>query len=269
MHLDAIEIRNFYLSPRGRIVRQLLSLRIREIWPDVRGQRLVGLGHATPFLRPFKDEAERVLGFMPAQQGVIAWPAEGPLVTSLVHDACLPLPDASVERVLLIHALEGAHAPQAMLRDVWRILAPGGRVLVVVANRAGLWSRVESTPFGVGRPFSRSQIARALEDLSFTPGRIETALHVPPSTTRFVLGSARGWDRMGSRVWPGLAGVVVVEAEKRLVQPINPGKKLRVPALVPALRPNPAPAPRSQTRFSGEEGTQPVGRTCSRTTTVL
>ncbi|MEW5422321.1 class I SAM-dependent methyltransferase [Amorphus sp. 3PC139-8] len=241
MHLDAIEIRNFYLSPRGRIVRQLLSARIREIWPNVTGEQVVGLGHATPFLRLFQPEAERVMGFMPAQQGVVAWPMEGRVATCLVQDDCLPLPDASVTRVLLVHALEGSRSPQAVLREVWRVLAPGGRVMVVVSNRTGLWARVETTPFGVGRPYSRGQIARLMEELSFTPSHIESALFVPPSTTRFVLGSARGWDRAGRRLWTGAAGVVIVEAEKRMVQPIG-GRKRRVPAFVPTLNPAPRPS---------------------------
>jgi SAM-dependent methyltransferase len=266
MHLDAIEIRNFYLSPRGRIVRQILGARIRDVWPDLRGERVLGLGHATPFLRPFREEAERVMGFMPAQHGVFAWPPEGPSTTALVLDDCLPLPDASVTRVLLVHALEGTTAPNPLLREVWRVLAPGGRVLVVVANRTGLWARVETTPFGVGRPFTRGQITRLVEDLSFAPSRVEHALFVPPSTTRSVLGSARGWDRMGSRFWPKLAGVVLVEAEKRMTQPIVAGRKRRVPVFAPALAPTPAAGVRAC--LSGAEETPPVRRTGSRTTTA-
>ncbi|WP_018699076.1 class I SAM-dependent methyltransferase [Amorphus coralli] len=269
MHLDAVEIRNFYLSPRGRIVRQILSAQIREIWPDVTGQRLVGLGHATPFLRPFKGEAERVMAFMPAQHGVFCWPPEGPSTTALVVDDSLPLPDASVERVLVVHALENTTQPKTLLRDVWRVLPPGGRALVVVANRTGLWSRIETTPFGVGQPFSRSQITRQMEELSFATGRVENALFVPPSTTRSVLGSARGWERMGGRFWPKLAGVVLIEAEKRMAQPIVSGRKRRVPAFVPGLAP--APSARASLRVSETSGageTPPARRTGSRTTTA-
>ena len=259
MHLDAVEIRNFYLSPRGRIVRQILSAQIREIWPDLTGRELLGVGHATPFLRPFKDEAERVMAFMPAQHGVFCWPPEGPSATALVLDDCLPLPDSCVERVLVVHALEATTAPNALLREVWRVLAPGGRGLVVVANRTGLWSRIETTPFGVGRPFSRGQITRQMEELSFATARVEHALFVPPSTTRSVLGSARGWERMGGRLWPKLAGVVMVEAEKRMTQPLVSGRRRRVPAFVPGLAPAPSAGARASLRV--DSCTALTGRT--------
>tara|TARA_R110002020_G_scaffold266483_42_gene481566 strand:+ start:4421 stop:5224 length:804 start_codon:yes stop_codon:yes gene_type:complete len=266
MHLDAIEIRNFYLSPQGRIVRQILGARIRDIWPDVRGEQVLGVGHATPFLRPLKEEAERVMGFMPAQHGVFAWPPEGPSTTALVVDDCFPLPDSSVSRVLMVHALEGTTAPNPLLREAWRVLAPGGRILIVVANRTGLWARMETTPFGVGRPFTRGQITRLVEDLSYTPSRVEHALFVPPSTARSVLGSARGWDRIGSRFWPKLAGVVIVEAEKRMTQPIVSGRKRRVPVFAPSLAP--AQTAGARACLSGAEETPPVRRTGSRTTTA-
>ena len=38
---------------------RLLRARLREVWPNVRGETVLGLGYATPFLRPFREEAER------------------------------------------------------------------------------------------------------------------------------------------------------------------------------------------------------------------
>ena len=78
MHLDVVDLRNFYGEPLGQIVRLMLRRRLREMWPRIAGDRLLGLGYATPFMRPFLKEAERTLGFMPARQGVVKWPSEGP-----------------------------------------------------------------------------------------------------------------------------------------------------------------------------------------------
>ena len=54
---------------------------------SVKGQRVLGLGFATPYLRFTLQSAERVLAFMPARQGASAWPREGPSHTVL----CDPL----------------------------------------------------------------------------------------------------------------------------------------------------------------------------------
>ncbi len=100
-----------------------------------------------------------------------------------------------------------------MLREVWRILSDGGRLIVVVPNRRSLWAQLERTPFGHGRPFSVRQITRLLRDAMFTPLRTEGALVLPPFRSRFMLAWAPAWDRAAR--WLGfLAGVTLTEASK-------------------------------------------------------
>src|SRR3989442_1581347 len=100
--------------------------------------RMVGIGYPTPYLGLFRDEAERCLAFMPAAQGVVKWPSDRPALAALVDEDELPLPEAAVDRVLLVHAIETSQNVGALLREVWRVLAAGGRLLVVVPNRRGL-----------------------------------------------------------------------------------------------------------------------------------
>src|SRR5690606_2532612 len=127
----------------------------------------------------------------------------------------LPLGDESVDRVLMIHALEHSQSLAAMLREVWRVTAAGGRILVVVANRRGLWARADHTPFGFGHPFSERQIERLLRDSMFTPLATEFALYVPPSQRGLSLWAATAWERLGRRWGLPLPGVVMVEATKQ------------------------------------------------------
>lgn len=106
MWSDVLDLEEFYGSTLGQMTARLLRTRLREIWPNVRGEAVLGLGYASPFLRPFVEEATRVLSFMPAQQGVTRWPREGRNLATLVDELDLPLPDRSVDRVLLVHAME-------------------------------------------------------------------------------------------------------------------------------------------------------------------
>jgi SAM-dependent methyltransferase len=216
MNLDVVDLRNFYGEPLGRVVRTLLRRRLRAMWPQVQGDRLLGFGYATPYLRPFRDEAERVMGFMPARQGVVNWPAEGPSATALVEDGCLPLATSSIDRVLLVHLLEMVENPAETLREIWRVMAPGGRLIAVVPSRTGVWARVESTPFGVGRPFTRSQLDKLLKESLFSPIDWRGALYTAPFSRRFLIRSAPALERIGATLWPALSGVIVVEATKQL-----------------------------------------------------
>ena len=68
MALDVRELDLFYESPMGQVARRLVLQRLRAAWPDLAGQRLLGFGFATPYLKAFTGEAERTLAAMPAQR---------------------------------------------------------------------------------------------------------------------------------------------------------------------------------------------------------
>lgn len=214
MWTDVTELRDFYETGTGRVARRLIRRRLREMWPDVRGLNVLGFGYATPYLRPFNGEAARVVALMPAQQGVWAWPADAPSAVGLTEETHLPLADLSVDRVLLVHALEASEALRAMLREIWRVLVDDGRLIVVVPSRRGIWARLERTPFGHGSPFSEGQVKRTLREALFAPVRVENALFVPPLRSRWLLKTAPAFERIGRRWLKPLAGVMLAEARK-------------------------------------------------------
>ena len=231
MYQDVADLNAFYRSRLGQITRRLMLARIRARWSDVTGMRVMGLGYASPFLSVFQNEAERVLAFAPAMQGVIRWPEEARCRICLTDEDALPLPDQSMDRILLIHALEHSEARTATMRELWRILTPSGRLVVVVAHRRGLWSKADHTPFGHGYPFNERQIDRLLKDCMFTPVVTERAIYVPPSHRGLSLWSAPAWERVG-RTW-GLPwpGVLLVEAMKQVYGAIPAARRFGVPQL--------------------------------------
>lgn len=216
MYADVVDLRDFYTGRLGQVARRMIRRRIRLIWPDLTGMRLLGLGYATPYLRVFREEAERVLAVMPSSQGVLPWPPEGPNGVALADEAELPLQDFSIDRVLLVHGLEYSEHMRSLLKEVWRVLAGGGRLMVVVPNRRGIWARVDGTPFGQGHPYTPAQLARLLRESDFTPERVSAALFVPPTGSRMMLRSANAVERIGERWFTTFAGVSIVEATKQL-----------------------------------------------------
>lgn len=216
MFADVVDLREFYATRLGQVARRMVGRRIRMIWPDLTGSRLLGLGYATPYLRPFLGEAERVMALMPAAQGVLHWPDEGPNRVVLSDESDLPLPDFSIDRVLLVHGLEFSEQIRPLLKEIWRVLAGGGKLLVVVPNRRGIWARIDGTPFGQGHPYTPSQLSRLLRDESFTPEHNAAALYVPPTRRRWLLRSAGAIESIGERWFTTFAGVVMVEATKEI-----------------------------------------------------
>ncbi|MGE5266585.1 MAG: class I SAM-dependent methyltransferase [Deltaproteobacteria bacterium] len=230
MDLDVVDLRDFYQTPLGLTVRRIVGADVRARWRGVRGGTVVGLGYGVPYLGSFRQDAARVAALMPETQGALVWPSAGPLLSVLVEDRHLPLPDNSVDRLLLVHSLEAADRPATLLREVWRVLVPEGRLLIVTPNRRSVWARIDATPFGHGRPYSRSQLERLLVESLFTPVSWGTALHMPPINRGIVLKSALVWERVGRTLWPGFGGVLLVEARKEVMAPIG-GKRAAVRAL--------------------------------------
>jgi SAM-dependent methyltransferase len=259
MHLDVVDLKEFYASPLGQVVRRLLGARLRARWGKLSGLRVFGLGYASPYLSAFRDEVAMLAALMPADQGVVAWPVSGARQSALVEEADLPLLDGVADRILLVHVLEGTEDTRALLREVWRALAPNGRILVIVPNRRGLWARVETTPFGSGTPFSRSQLSKLLREAWFTPEGWQYALYMPPFNWRFLLRGSLFWERLGLVLWPAFSGVIMVEATKQVygAVPVKAIKK-RSRRLVPV----PA-AVRPAGGVSARAGTPPARRTDS------
>ncbi|MEZ5840380.1 MAG: methyltransferase domain-containing protein [Hyphomicrobiales bacterium] len=247
MHLDVVDLRNFYTGPLGEMARRALGERLKVHWRDVRGCSLLGIGYATPYLSGLGQAAERVIAFMPATQGVVNWPAGGPNAAALVEETALPLNDATIDRALVIHGLEMSESPRHFLRELWRVLAPGGRVLIVVPNRRGLWAHTDKTPFGHGRPFTRSQLTDFLREAMFSPSAWSDALHMMPAANRSMIGSAAMFDRIGRVAWSSFGGVIIVEATKQVYRALPVGAKARArlalrPVLAPPASPRQSPS---------------------------
>jgi SAM-dependent methyltransferase len=259
MHADIVELREFYASTLGHLAERSIGMALTPLWAKLPGERLVGLGYALPWLDRFRSDTERTFAFMPAGMGAVNWPSGKPSLAALVFDEDLPLPDSSIDRILMVHALEHCEDPRETLKEAWRVLAPEGRLVIVAPNRRGLWARFEHTPFGNGRPYSRGQLGRLLREANFTIGGTTEALLFPPVKTRALMRPASWLERMGRKVLSPFAGVIIVEAQKRLYQGIPVSKKISRRVFVPVL------APQGTGRITSSTETPPAGRRNSRT----
>lgn len=227
MPMDVLDLRSFYSTALGAVAHRFIGAAVEMRWGSCVGQSVLGIGYATPYLDALRKDAVRTLAFMPAEQGVVNWPVRGPSSSALVDITALPLPDSCMDRVLVVHALEMADQPYDFLTEVWRVLAPGGRMILVAPNRAGVWARVDSTPFGHGQPYSGSQLRSLLRDTLFSPVFWGDALYAPPFARPYLLRSAPAFERIGAKLSLPGAGVHIIEATKQLYRPAVTRRSLR------------------------------------------
>lgn len=243
MHLDVQDLKQFYYrTGLGRVAQMAIRDQTRAFWPNAKGQTVVGFGFAVPVLRPFIGEARRVIALMPGPQGVMPWPASTDNCSVLAEETLWPLQPGQVDKLVMLHGLETCESPAALLDEAWRVLGPGGRILFIVPNRAGLWSRRDATPFGYGRPYSLGQLESQLKQHSFTPEAHRAVLFAPPSHRKFWLRSAPALENVGRKISSYYAGgVLMVEASKQIYAPRNRGLSIDIRKPLRQLEGGPVP----------------------------
>ena len=241
MYGSVYDLKTFYDSKPGRLVRRLLLNRIRLMWPDLKGLRVMGCGYAVPYLWGLREGTERSFAVMPAGGGAHFWPENELGLACLSAEGELPLETESVDRILLVHGLEKAQAPEVLLQELWRVMKSNGRLLMIVPNRMGLWARIDWTPFGHGTPYTAWQVNHYLQNNLFVRERTDKALFMPPFRSVMMMRASYALEGMGRTLVPGFAGVHLIEAGKQIYGGAGRARTARVPGrriLVGAVAPS-------------------------------
>lgn len=231
MRQDVHALREFYATPLGEAARRMIGRKVGEAWNEGTDLDVLGCGYPTPLLAAVEARARRTVAVMSAAQGAEVWPGGRANRVCLAEDGAYPFANALFDRILAAHALEEAESPLAVLRELHRVLAPSGRIIVVVAARHGLWANAETTPFGHGRPFSRRQLETLMREAEFEPLGWTRALYLPPLA--MAARWSEGFEQAGARLWPRFGGLILMEAVKRTFAPATVGQRVRA-------RPRPA-----------------------------
>ena len=147
------------------------------------------------------------------------------------HFDALPFDAASLDLVVLPHALELARDPHLALREVERVLVPEGRVIIVGFNPASLWGarqrlgrlrrRLSRTSGELFLPHAGEFIGyRRLRDwlrlLSFEVEAGRFGCYIPPLTSARWLARFAWMERAGEHWWPVFGALYYIVAVKRV-----------------------------------------------------
>lgn len=156
----------------------------------------------------------------------------------------LPFESDSLDAVIVHHAMEFAANPHAVLRELYRVIVPQGRIVLVGFNPWSLLGarmalgRYRSGSIWRNHFLSVSRLHDWLQLLGFTMQRTDYGFHRPP------LHRAGPWaarEHAWARHWPG-GGIYAITAVKEVSKfiPMKPLKAAPRPVLSPLSVPKPS-----------------------------
>jgi len=212
-------LQDWFETPAGRYLLAWEQQQFEQAVADIFGYHALQLGLPALDALAANRMPHRWLATSPADP-------QGTLRTDY---AALPFPAASLDLVALPHALDSHPNPHGTLREVARVLVPGGRVVLSGFNPVSLWGLRQDRErlcrrLNIGTALLPQQLdfigSRRLRDwLHLLDLEIETGHY---GCYRPLLGSEqwlqrwRWMDRAGARWWPFFGAVYFLVAVKRV-----------------------------------------------------
>lgn len=218
----------------------------QTFWSSTLGQEV--LAAETALLKPFLENERGyhllMIGSCPANslletsgiRHTLEWRPAWELAekeSCLIADpAALPLPDDSMDLVILQHSLELFARPHALLKEAARVTLAKGELVILGFNPISLWGLARLLPsFMQAEPLralkkadliSQAKLADWLEFLDLQKEVDHQLFHRPPCNRLKLQQKMRATDmRLDKKGWP-LAGVYVLRIKKRIGSPLRP-----------------------------------------------
>jgi SAM-dependent methyltransferase len=206
------QLESWYEKPSGQFLLQQECTLVNQLLEHVFGFHLLQLGVTR----------NHPLGLDTGlNHRIYAGAMAGGNVGMLSEPSCLPFDEDSIDVVVLHHALEFAPNPHALLREVHRILAPQGHIIVIGFNPLSLYGlNVHLRGLWPGNFWHDAHCmgTRRLHDwLHLLGAEVEAVKHcyaIPPVGSPRLFSYFESVDRyLADKNWP-CGGVYAVRAQK-------------------------------------------------------
>ncbi len=210
---------NWYDTPGGREVDRLEKALIFRLAQPRPGESALDVGTGTGnFACDLANRGLRVTGY--DSSGAMLQIARGKdanVTWQQGRAEALPFGEGSFDLVLSVTSVEFMQEPDLALAEMFRVVAPGGRMVVAVLNARSLWGRAricqasqQDTPFRHAHLYTAAEFVAALRRY----GRPKWSGSV------FFAHSGRGMrvadllERLGQRLCPGRGALLVGRVDK-------------------------------------------------------
>ncbi len=207
---------NFYKTKRGEDLNNEIIKSLAVGWPKKTVSRchILTIGYPLPGLKKLFKKALSFAVFFPAFMGPNEVKWRGRNVSAVVNETRLPLRQGSYDAAFVFHSLEFMTDPVSFLEDLWRTLAPAGRVTVLVPNRRAGWKKSGVPGQEEANPFLFREVKTLLEGAGFKPINSYGVFYgLPVGFLQTILFSGLLKTLSGGS-FAGLPGFMIVEAEK-------------------------------------------------------
>jgi SAM-dependent methyltransferase len=161
------------------------------------------------------------------------------------HLEALPLPNSSIDAMVLHHSLEMATDPRAALREAARVLVPGARLVLCAFNPFSLWGM--RTAYATVREDSFTGLRtvntiRLIDWLTLLGFELQAEIKYLAYGLPFAAGKQEAPGRVRSfitRLQPPIGGVYVISVTKQAMARRGVGREVRMPSpkLIPVAYP--------------------------------
>jgi len=218
----------WYETEIGRLVHEIEKEIIFDLLRPEPGQKVLDLGCGTGhYSIELAQKGLEVTGIDISEE-MIAYAKKksedmGLDINWMLRDAhTLPFGDSTFDRIVSVTALEFFPEPARALREAYRVLKPGGRMVIGVIGANSPWSeryeenarKDESSVFRHARFYTAEELLALLPDVK---GRVRKGLYFPPDREAFDREKALAAEREGRAKNGEGAGFVAALWEKEQV----------------------------------------------------
>lgn len=221
MNLQLKQLQQWYAAHPGRWLLQFEQEQVDKWVSLIRGATVLQLG-GMPDTFSVAQHNKQNYYFLSSHVEEVAHRG----VDLLANYEELPFLPDSIDLILLVHVLEYAEHPTAVLKEIFDILAPNGKLLLFCFNPWSIWGAhklfVKSNQFPwQGKFISPARLQNWLISLGFSNLKDKTLCFRSPYNKHRLGRIAFFCEVLGQITLPMLGAVNVFLVEKKVLQPLK------------------------------------------------